>query len=350
MTMNDRASAYGKPHYRLPAEWEPHTRVMMAWPHAATDWNYMLGDAQECFFNIISEIAKNETVLLVGPEPPGISFENRLAQAGVRENVVYAEIPTNDTWARDFGPISVTDHEGCIVPLDFTFNGWGSKFAAEKDNLVNSRLCSAGVIENVTGTDLVLEGGSIETDGKGTLLTTSRCLLAPTRNPGLNRREIEVFLGNTLGCDHFLWLDHGALVGDDTDSHIDTLARLAPGDTIIYTGPGDDGDTNNEELELMRDEIRALRTREGQPFNLIELPLPSPIYDEDGMQLPATYANYLVAPGYIYLPVYNQPAKDKLARQMMKIAYPDHEIISIDCRALIRQHGSLHCVTMQLLK
>lgn len=335
---------------RLPAEWEDHETVMMAWPHAGTDWNYMLEEARECFFNIISAIAENETVLLVGPEPPGKEYQKRLYEKGLTGKVRFLHIPTDDTWARDFGPITVENSDGSLTALDFTFNGWGGKFPAGKDNKVNSAASAVGVIENLRPVDFVLEGGSIESDGRGTLLTTSRCLLAPTRNPDMDRREIEVFLKKQLGADHILWLEHGALAGDDTDSHVDTLARLAPEDTIIYCGPGDEEDPNNEELVLMREEIRALRTREGNPFNLIELPLPTPIYDADGMQLPATYANYLVAPHHIYLPVYGQPAKDKLAEQMLKIAYPEHEIICIDCRALIQQHGSLHCVTMQIPK
>ncbi len=194
----------------------------------------------------------------------------------------------------------------------------------------------------------VLEGGSIETDGKGSLLTTAECLLSPNRNGEMTEADIKEYLADTLGFTHQLWLRNGGMAGDDTDSHIDTLARIAPHDTIIYVSPTDrDGDTV-ESLARMREELTGMRTAEGAPFNLIELPLPSPIYDENGMQLPATYANYLVTPDAIYLPVYGQAANDLLAEQTLKIAYPDHEIIPIDCRALIQQHGSLHCVTMQL--
>lgn len=346
MTTNENI----EPSRRLPAEWEEHDTVMMAWPHAATDWNYMLDEAKDCFFNIIKEIARNEKVLLVGPEEPAAKYKKELYEENLLGNIIYSEVPTNDTWARDFGPITVEEESGTPARLDFTFNGWGSKFAAEKDNAVNSQVAAKGILDNVRTVDFVLEGGSIESDGRGTLLTTSRCLLAPTRNPGMTKSDIEEFLGRELGVDHILWLNHGALSGDDTDSHIDTLARLAPHDTIIYTGPGEEDNPDHEELALMREEIRELRTREGNPFNLIELPLPSPVYDSDGMQLPATYANYLVAPGFIYMPVYGQPAKDKLAAQMLKIAYPDHEVVKIDCRALIEQHGSLHCVTMQIPK
>ncbi len=345
MTTNDKESASSR---RLPAEWEDHDTVMMAWPHAATDWNYMLDEAKDCFFNIIKEIAANEKVLLVGPEQPDAKYMKELYDKDLLGNIIFAEVPTDDTWARDFGPITVENADGSLTGLDFTFNGWGGKFAAGKDNAVNGRVASLGLSGNPEKVDFVLEGGSIESDGRGTLLTTSRCLLSPTRNPSMTKGEIEDLLCRELGADHILWLDHGALSGDDTDSHIDTLARLAPDDTIIYTGPGGEEDPDHEELLLMREEIRGLRTREGNPFNLIELPLPSPVYDGDGMQLPATYANYLVAPGHIYMPVYGQAAKDKLAAQMLRIAYPDHKVVKIDCRALVQQHGSLHCVTMQI--
>ena len=224
------------------------------------------------------------------------------------------------------------------------------KFAADKDNLITTRLALKGRLnaEYVNRMGFVLEGGSIETDGHGTLLTTAECLLSPNRNGEMNEEEIRKYLADNLGLTHQLWLRHGGMAGDDTDSHIDTLARLAPHDTILYTGSTDREGHTVESLAMMREGLADMRTRAGNPFNLIELPLPSPIYDENGMQLPATYANYLVSPDMICLPVYGQPANDLLAEQTFKIVYPDHEIIPVDCRALIKQHGSLHCVTMQL--
>ena len=181
------------------------------------------------------------------------------------------------------------------------------------------------------------------------MLTTRRCLLSPNRNGGLTRHEISRHLKDVLGVTKIHWLDHGALEGDDTDSHIDTLARLAPDDTIIYTGCENPADTHYAELSAMRDEIRALRTAEGRPFNLIELPLPAAIHDEDGQRLPATYANYLVVNGGVLVPSYGQPKTDRLASLMIGSAYPGKKVVQVDCRALIRQHGSLHCATMQIL-
>lgn len=336
---------------RLPAEWEKHDCVMLAWPHEHTDWNYMLDEARDCFARIINAIAREECVLLVGPADlcrPSVESYGFPAH-----RVKFLDIPTNDTWARDFGGITV-EVNGSLHILDFKFNGWGLKFAANHDNLVNRRVAALATsgkpvykacLENRL--NFVLEGGSIESDGNGTLLTTSECLLSPNRNGEFTREQVSSYLREAFGVERVLWLDHGALAGDDTDSHIDTLARLAPHDTIFYVGCGEEGDRNNDSLAKMREQLMTLRTLAGLPYNLVELPLPDPIYDEDGLQLPATYANFLITPRSVLLPVYNQPKKDFLAQQIMKIAFPTYDIIPIDCRALIRQHGSLHCVTMQ---
>lgn len=332
---------------RLPAEWESHDCVLMAWPHEETDWAYMLQEARECFAEIVRAISGHECVILAGP---GQLCRKSIEECGFDPSRVrFEDIPTNDTWARDFGPITV-EAEGSLRALDFKFNAWGMKFAADKDNLITTRLALKGRLnaEYVNRMGFVLEGGSIETDGHGTLLTTAECLLSPNRNGEMNEEEIRKYLADNLGFTHQLWLRHGGMAGDDTDSHIDTLARLAPHDTILYTGSTDREGHTVESLAMMREELADMRTRAGNPFNLIELPLPSPIYDENGMQLPATYANYLVSPDMICLPVYGQPANDLLAEQTLKIVYPDHKIIPVDCRALIKQHGSLHCVTMQL--
>ncbi len=336
---------------RFPAEWEEHDCVMLAWPHEHTDWNYMLGEARDCFARVVRAIAREECVLLVGPAE--ICLPSVDSYGFPADRVRFVDVPTNDTWARDFGGISV-EVDGSLRVLDFKFNGWGLKFASNHDNLVNSRIAvSSGSGQGVFNVllenrlDFVLEGGSIESDGNGTLLTTSECLMSPNRNGGYTREQIGGYLCDAFGAERVLWLDHGALAGDDTDSHIDTLARMAPGDTILYVGPGAQHDPNNDSLVRMRKQLLTLRTSSGMPYNLVELPLPDPIYDEDGLQLPATYANFLIMPHSILLPVYDQPKKDLLAQQILRIAFPDHEVVPVDCRALIRQHGSLHCVTMQ---
>lgn len=332
---------------RLPAEWERHNCVLLAWPHEMTDWNYMLTEAQDCFSRIINEIAKEECVLLVGPAD--LCLPSIEKYSFPTDRVKFVDVPTNDTWARDFGGITIEDN-GNLKVLDFKFNGWGLKFASNHDNLVTKRLYdeqSQISAEYENRLNFVLEGGSIESDGEGTILTTSECLLSPNRNGQFSLDEISSNLKETFGANHILWIDYGSLAGDDTDSHIDTLARLAPHNTILYVGCGEDGDPNNESLSHMREQLMNIRTPQGSHYNLIELPLPDPIYDESGMQLPATYANFLITMTRILLPVYNQPKKDFLASQILKIAFPNHEIVPIDCCALIQQHGSLHCVTMQ---
>lgn len=340
---------------RFPAEWEPCRAVMIAWPHAATDWVYMLDEVEQCYQNLAQAIVEFADLIVVTPEPAHVEAMLR-AKIGDLSRVTIAVTDTNDTWTRDYGPISTISEDGdkdLVVLNDFCFNGWGLKFAADLDNLVTRKL----IFNEILGREaryrnelsFVLEGGSIESDGKGTLLTTRRCLLSPNRNGGLTRHEISRHLKDVLGVTKIHWLDHGALEGDDTDSHIDTLARLAPDDTIIYTGCENPADTHYAELSAMRDEIRPLRTAEGRPFNLIELPLPAAIHDEDGQRLPATYANYLVVNGGVLVPSYGQPKTDRLASLMIGSAYPGKKVVQVDCRALIRQHGSLHCATMQIL-
>lgn len=333
---------------RLPAEWEPQDGVLLAWPHAASDWAPYLAQAEAVFITITVAISRFECVLVVAAEIDPI--KRQLAAAGANmAQITIAELPTNDTWARDFGPITIDDF-GERVLLDYGFNGWGLKFAANHDNQITRALADAGQFKARRQTvGLVLEGGSIESDGAGTLLTTSECLLNLNRNPHLNKSEIELALGHRLGADHFLWLENGYLAGDDTDSHIDTLARLCPQDTICYVCCDDPNDEHFPALQAMEAELRAFRTKGNAPYRLIPLPWPTAIFDETGERLPATYANYLVINGAVLVPTYADPA-DTIALDAIAAAYPEREIIGIDCRPLIWQHGSLHCVTMQLPK
>lgn len=334
---------------RFLAEWEPQAAILMALPNASTDWSYMLGDVLECYGGILNALT-SEGVRVILLSDSRSDAEAVLANVKHSEHVFVVEAGYNDTWTRDYGPLAV-EKGGRLRALDFGFNGWGLKFAADKDNLVNLRLSEKFVIlpeQYRNERDFVLEGGSVETDGRGTLLTTTRCLTSPNRNGGKSKKELNEILHERLGVSHVLWLDYGALAGDDTDSHIDTLARFAPDDTILFTGCRNVDDEHFEELLRMRAQLTLFRTPEGNPYNLVELPLPDPIYDEDGERLPATYANYLVTDTAIFMPVYGQEANDRLACQTVRIAYPDRKTVPVDCRALIRQHGSLHCATMQL--
>lgn len=335
--------------FRLPAEWEPVDAILMAWPNRTTDWAYMLDDVRRTYIDIITAISERAKVILIGPELPSPDIFPPQCR---RDNLIFVPMPINDTWTRDYGPIVELNSSGDALIRDFIFNGWGMKFAANNDNQVPARLHSAGLLTGlfVGPSNFVLEGGSIESDGNGTILTTEHCLLAPNRNDSLDQYEIETELLDSLDAKKILWLKHGHLAGDDTDGHIDTLARLAPpGDMIIYTGCDDPADEHFAELEAMRDELREFTNAIGAPFHLVELPLPDPVFDEeDGSRLPATYANFLIVNGAVLMPSYGQAKKDALAAMILKSAMPEYEIIPIDCRSLIRQHGSLHCATMQL--
>ena len=303
------------------AEWEPQSMVQLTWPHKDTDWAPILSEITAVYEEMAREIAKREPLLIVAPE----------------------EFISNDTWARDHGFITVEDH-GELVLLDFCFNGWGEKFEAALDNAINRHLYEQGLVRGTyeDHLDFVLEGGSIESDGKGTVFTTTCCLMAPHRNQPLTQAQIEDRLKQYLGAERIVWINHGSLIGDDTDGHIDTLVRICPDDTLLYIG----ADADHPDLLAMEEELRTLRTIDGRPYRLLQLPLPRPIYDGDD-RLPATYANYLVINGAVLVPTYAQPDLDAEALRTIALAYPDREIVPIDCRPVIRQHGSLHCCTMQ---
>lgn len=333
---------------RLPAEWEPVDAVLLAWPHSDTDWAHMLDDVRRTYVDMITAIAERAKVVLIGPELPADDIFPPTCRT---ENIIRHQIPTNDTWTRDYGPLTVCDADGTLTFRDYMFNGWGLKFASNHDNMATSRLIDSVLEGKYTNErDFVLEGGSIESDGNGLILTTSTCLLAPNRNDKASQYDIETRLMQDFGARKVLWLKHGQLAGDDTDGHVDTLARLAPpGDVIFYTGCQDADDEHYAELNAMKKELESFTTAAGTPFHLVELPLPDPIYDpDDGTRLPATYANFLIVNGAVLLPVYGQAMKDRMAEQLIQAAMPEYEIITIDCNSLIRQHGSLHCATMQL--
>lgn len=328
---------------RLPAEWETDCAILMAWPHEDTDWSYMLDDAQNCCADIAQNIAKRHPVIIVAPDCG--KAKEKLSDA---QNIFFIEAETNDTWTRDYGPITV-ETAGGYLPLDFCFNGWGMKFAACHDNLVTEKLFGKKLlgIRPRNHRDFVLEGGGIESDGNGCLMTTSLCQLSPNRNAALDKERIEQRLLEFFGAGKVLWVNHGYLAGDDTDSHIDTLARFAVNDTIVYVGCDDPADEHFEELAAMEREIKEFTTVDGRKFNLVRLPMPDAIYDENGERLPATYANFLATPDTIYMPAYGQTRKDELAARILNVVF-EREVVAIDCRALIRQHGSLHCATMQM--
>ena len=277
-----------------------------------------------------------------------VTYEEMAREIRKREDLLIVGEPSNDTWARDHGFISLVDDQGGRRLLDFKFNGWGEKFPAKLDNAINRRLYDEGKVsgEYIDCLDFVLEGGSIESDGKGTIFTTSCCLLAPHRNQPLSQAEIEARLKQELCAERVIWIDHGHLTGDDTDGHIDTLVRVCPDDTLLYIGCDDPQDEQYEDLRLMEEQLKTFRTLEGKPYRLLKLPMPRPILSE-GERLPATYANFLVINGAVLCPTYDQPDLDAEALRLIGEAFPDREIVGIDCQSIIKQHGSLHCCTMQ---
>lgn len=329
----------------LPAEWYPQSGIQLTWPHCHTDWAYMLEEVEKCFLEIAREIAAREKLLIVTPYPEEV--RQYIAPHVNMDNVRFHTCRTNDTWARDHGGITVFEDDRATI-CDFKFNGWGLKFAAQYDNLITSNCYQAGIFNARYRNRLnfALEGGSIESDGEGTLMTTSECLLSPNRNGEWNREEIENYLKTVFGIRQVLWLNHGYLAGDDTDSHVDTLARLAPEHTIVYVRCTDRDDEHYDALTRMEEELCGFRTLDGKPYRLLALPMADAIYEEEE-RLPATYANFLILNEAILYPTYGQPENDRQAAEVLKKAFPNREIVGIDCTALIKQHGSLHCVTMQ---
>lgn len=335
---------------RLLPEWHPQDAVQLTWPHAESDWAGLLERIEATLEAMVVAIARYQDVLISVCDK---ATRERLAASfqylGVPTQRLHLYItPADDTWCRDHGPLAV-EQNGEAVLLDYIFTGWGGKFPAQRDNVLTSTLAAQGAYRvRVEARDIVLEGGAIETDGEGTLLTTEACLLNRNRNPALDRSSIEAQLREDLGVERFLWLRHGHLEGDDTDSHIDTLARFCDPHTIAYVRCDDERDPHYPALKAMETELQTFRQVNGAPYRLVALPWPRPCYDpEDGHRLPATYANFLIINGAVLVPTYGDKA-DTRALTALEEAFPERDIVPIDCRAVIRQHGSLHCLTMQL--
>lgn len=357
--MNDKKAV-------LPAEWEPQSGVMLTWPHAGTDWAPYLGEINETYLQMAEAIVRRERLLVVTPHADEIAtmLSKRIGKT-LMENVRIVELPTNDTWARDYGFITLRDADGKPLLLDFRFNGWGDKFEAGLDNAINRGLFEA-LSENTTKKsqtslnaqhstlnykriDFVLEGGSIESDGAGTIFTTTSCLMAPHRNQPLTKEQIDLRLCEMLGAERIVWLDHGQLIGDDTDGHIDTIVRPCARDTLLYIKCDNPGDEQYDDFKALEEQLQELRTTEGEPYKLMPLPFPDPIF-YDGERLPATYANFLIINGAVLVPTYRQPEKDAIAIETLQKAFPDREMVPIDSTIITRQHGSIHCCTMQFPK
>ena len=333
--------------FRLPAEWEPQAGVIIAWPHEATDWAPRLTEIESAYASLAGAIARFEhLVVCVADVAMREHVARKLASAGApAERVRFVHAEYDDTWLRDSGPITLTDGADFRL-LDFRFTGWGGKFDADRDDRLIETLTERGLFRAGTRKriDWALEGGAIESDDRGTILTTWRCL--HQRHPDMSRDEMTALLLDAFDAERVLWLDHGYLEGDDTDAHIDTLARFAPNDAIVFQACNDMADSHFDTLARMREELTALRTMDGRPYRLHALPWPRAIIDE-GRRLAASYANYLIVNGAVLLPAYGDPA-DAEAQDVIAAAHPQRQIVPIDARPLIWQNGSVHCLTMQV--
>ena len=334
-------------HIVLPAEWEPQSGIQLTWPHDGTDWAPMLDEISQCYARIVREIIRFEPVMIV---TPSADIVHPYIEDLDQDRIHICEVRgTNDTWARDHGGITVTNNDKPAV-LNFIFNGWGMKYPANYDNQIVSEMESGQAFApgiKVFSPPFVLEGGSIESDGCGTVLTTASCLFSNNRNEPWLSHNTKDDLAFFLGADRLLVLENGYLEGDDTDGHVDTLARFCDPETIAYVQCTDPDDSHFDELLAMERELLALRTAEGKPYRLISLPMAEPVFDEDGYQLPATYANFLILNGAVLVPAYGNDELDEQAREVLQTAFPDREIISVDCLPLIQQGGAIHCATMQ---
>lgn len=329
---------------RLPAEWEPQSAVQLTFPHKNSDWEPLMDRVVPCFVEIAEAISRFQKVLVVCHD----AAEAKAYLSNIpEERLILVEVPSNDTWARDHGAITIEEDDELTI-LDFIFNGWGLKFASDKDNLINYQLFEKEIFKTnaLFKVGMVLEGGGIESDGKGVIMTTTSCQLSPNRNPHLNADDIEENFKELFGAEKVLWLENGYLAGDDTDSHIDTLARFCDEKTIAYVKCADTSDEHYEALAAMEKELQAFTDLNGEPYTLVALPMADACYDDEGDRIPATYANFTIINGAVLVPIYGV-AQDEEALGILRGAFPDREVIGINCFPLILQHGSLHCVTMQ---
>jgi agmatine/peptidylarginine deiminase len=339
--------------WRWPAEWEEQDAILLAWPHADTDWAANLADVQASYVALLSAICRFQRAVLIVPNAATEAEVRQRLQhdAHCAKRLSFVRAAYDDTWLRDSGPITLTvgnrvsdEH---FLLNDFRFTGWGGKFEASRDDLLVSALFEAGKFRNarLRSWDFALEGGAIDGDGAGSILTTYHCL--HERHPALSHGELSQQLALMLHADRVLMLEHGELQGDDTDAHIDTLARFAAVDAIVFQACDEISDPHHAPLSRMQAEIAELRTRQTQPYRLFPLPWAKPIHAQDGRRLAASYANFLIINGAVLMPAYGDAA-DTQAALVLQQAFPDRTVVPVPCRALIEQNGSLHCVTMQL--
>lgn len=335
--------------YRMPAEWAPHQATWLSWPHNEETWPDELPRVEATMAQAVAALAPHETVH-INVNDAGHERHVRavLDDAGVRGDVRLHRIPTNDAWVRDHGAIFVVRNGDAgreVAATDWGFNSWGGKYPPfDLDNAVPARMAGVLGVPRFAA-DIILEGGSIEVNGAGQLLTTEACLLNPNRNPHLDRDAIEARLRAYLGVREVLWLGDG-IVGDDTDGHVDDITRFAGDDTILTVVEPDRESPNHAPLQENLERLHAMRTADGRPFRIVELPMPAPVRLK-GEVMPASYANFYVANGVVLLPVFGDP-RDAEAEAIVRRAFPTREVVPIRCNDVIWGLGAFHCLTQQV--
>jgi agmatine/peptidylarginine deiminase len=330
---------------RFPAEWEKQSAVLIAWPHRSGDFNNHLESIEKTYTFIAQTITQQQKLIIICHDDSHQLHIKSLLLGD--HNITYIQATVNDIWVRDTVFLTV-ENDGLPQLLNFRFNGWGNKYPHHEDNALNHKLLTHSPFKGVNHRDIdfILEGGSVEGDGVDALLTTRQCLLNSNRNKGLTQADIEEQLLLHLGAKRVLWLDQENLAGDDTDAHIDTLARFCSATTIAYTSCDDSNDRHYHSLKRMEDQLKAFRTQTKEPYQLVALPMPKPIFDEEGQRLPANYVNFLIINNAVMVPAYDDPM-DTIAVERLTACFPGHKIIPTPCRPLVYQYGSLHCMTMQ---
>ncbi len=353
--MTDRTTTY-----RMPAEWEPHAATWLSWPHNEETWTRdVLTRVHHVYAHMIAALARFETVH-INVNDVTMEAEARicLQVAKAKGDIRFHHFPTNDAWCRDHGALFVyrmhspsTDSghgsmgKEDLVAIDWEYNAWGGKYPPfDFDNQIPRHMAAVCNVERVQGS-MVLEGGSIDVNGVGLLLTTEACLLNPNRNPHLTRAQIEHRLCTMLGVEQVLWLQDG-IVGDDTDGHVDDITRFVAPDTVVTVVEDNPADENYDVLQENRERLHAMRTQHGQPLHIVTLPMP-PALMYRGIRLPASYANFYIANRVVLMPCYH-PETDRHAQQVLQSVFPEREIVGIDCTEVVIGLGAWHCLTQQV--
>ncbi|WP_129630222.1 agmatine deiminase family protein [Candidatus Oscillochloris fontis] len=332
--------------YRMPAEWEPHQATWLSWPHKEASWPGKIEQIHPVYAQMVAALATSETVHInVNDEEMAAQVRGYLAQADASGNIRLHFCPTNDAWCRDHGAIFVRRADGQLAATDWGYNAWGDKYPPyDLDNQIPASMANYLGVPRFEG-GMILEGGSIEVNGAGLLLTSEQCLLNPNRNPDLTQAQIEARLRDFLGVQQILWLGEG-IVGDDTDGHVDDISRFVARDTILTAVEEDPSDENYPILQANLRRLELMRGLDGQPLRIITIPMPPPVIYED-QRLPASYANFYIANRVVLVPFYHHP-NDARAADIIQACFPDRRVVGIDCRDIIWGLGAWHCLTQQV--